>query len=334
MLLSAPTKPRPLVAEHILVVDDDPDVRVFLEVTLDVAGYGLSFATNGEEAVACAVEEQPDLILMDVMMPQVDGFEAVRRLRQDGRVSHIPVILVTAKAQGVDKVEGLAAGADDYVTKPFDPQELVARVEATLRRAQQMRTTSPLTGLPGNARIEQELARRIEGNEKFAMLYADLNQFKAYNDHYGFMRGDDVIRGLADVIVEVVAEFGGGDTFVGHIGGDDFILVTGADQYEPIAQGICERFDERAPEFYDDQDLGTGYIEVADRQGNIRRFGLVSVSIGIAHNLRRVFTHQSQPVAVATEMKSYAKQASDGMSNWAVDRRREGERPLLSDDDR
>ncbi|MDX1657871.1 MAG: response regulator [Nitriliruptorales bacterium] len=322
-----------MAGEHVLVVDDDPDVRVFLEVTLDVAGYELSFATNGEEAVQVAIEGQPDLVLMDVMMPHVDGLEALRRLRLDGRVSHIPVILVTAKAQGVDKVEGLAAGADDYVTKPFDPQELVARVEATLRRSQQMRTVSPLTGLPGNARIEQELARRIDASEKFAMLYADLNQFKAYNDHYGFMRGDDVIRGLAEVIVEVVSKHGGGDTFVGHIGGDDFIVVTAADEYEPIAQQICERFDALAPEFYDPEDLRAGHIEVEDRQGNVKRFGLVSVSIGIAHNLRREFTHQSQPVAVATEMKTYAKQASGGMSNWAVDRRGTGNRPLLSDDD-
>lgn len=312
--------------ERVLIVDDDPDVRVFLEVTLDVSGYDVSFATNGDEAIRVAVEEQPDIILMDVMMPHTDGFEAVRRLRRDARVSHIPVIFVTAKAQGVDKVEGLAAGADDYVTKPFDPQELVARVEATLRRSHQMRTVSPLTGLPGNARIEQELGRRIESNEKFAMLYADLNAFKAYNDHYGFMRGDQVIRGLAEVIVDVVSHHGSPETFVGHVGGDDFVIVTGADEYESIAQAVCEEFDARASGFYDPDDLGSGYIEVEDRQGNIRRFGVVSVSIGIVHNLRRTFTHQSQPVAVATEMKSYAKQASDGMSNWAVDRRGEGQR--------
>ncbi len=309
------------MSDVVLIVDDDADIRMFLALTLELHGFETVEAVDGEQGVREAVAHSPAVILMDVMMPRLDGIEAIRRLRRDGRVSHIPVIILTARAQVIDKVEGLTNGADDYITKPFDPEELVARVRATLRRAQQMRTVSPLTGLPGNTRIEQELHRRVDASQPFALLYADLNQFKEYNDHYGFMRGDEVLRGLASVIVEVVGELGDDETFVGHIGGDDFVVLTGLDRYEHIAHEICARFDARVQDHYDLQDRERGYIEVLDRQGVSRRFPPVSVSIGIATNEQRDFEHASQPVGVATEMKTFAKQACEGPSNWAVDRR-------------
>jgi diguanylate cyclase (GGDEF)-like protein len=306
---------------RILIVDDDPDIRTFLEVTLSLSGYEVAQARDGEEAFAQAVATGPDLVLMDVMMPRVDGFEALRRLRADGRTSDIPVIMVTAKAQAADKVSGLAEGADDYVTKPFDPDELIARVQATLRRSQQMRSVSPLSGLPGNSRIQLELERRVREDPPFALLYADLNQFKAYNDHFGFSQGDEVLKGLAGVVDAVARELGGPDAFVGHIGGDDFVVICGAAAGEAVAAEICRRFDELVPTFYPPEERARGYIEANDRQGRLTRFPLVSVSIGIAHDQVREFAHPGEPVSIATEMKSYAKSTSDGSSNFEVDRR-------------
>lgn len=305
---------------RVLVVDDEADIRTFLRVTLELAGYEVVEAADGRQALEVAISDSPDVVLLDVMMPEVDGFEVVRRLRENARTAHLPVILVTARSQAADKVTGLGAGADDYVTKPFDPDELLARVATTLRRATELRATSPLTGLPGNPRIEQELARRLDAGIPFALLYADLNDFKAYNDHYGFHRGDQVIRTLADVLVAVTSEVE--DAFVGHVGGDDFVAVVRPEDAERVAEEVCRRFDAVAPELYDPEDRARGSIEVADRQGVARQFPLVSVSIGITRSEQRRFSHPSEVIAAATEMKSYAKRTRGEGSSWAVDRRR------------
>ena len=312
------------MAETVLVVDDDPDIRTFVDIALSLAGYETAEASDGVEALERALETNPSIIVMDVMMPRMDGFEAVRNLRADGRLSHIPVILLTAKSQTPDKVAGFDAGADDYLTKPFDPNELVARVKATLRRAEDMRTIQPLTGLPGNTAIDKEIARRVDAKGPFVVLYADLNSFKAFNDHYGFARGDDVINQGASTIVEVAREFGGPETFVGHIGGDDFVVVTSVELWEQLAKAICERFDAVAPSLYDEDDRALGYIEVKDRQGVMRKYPLVAISIGVATTELRDFHHPSEVVTVATEMKSYAKSlVAEGGSNFAADRRTE-----------
>src|SRR5919106_3778308 len=145
----------------VLVADDDEDIVRFVEVNLRLEGFEVITASDGEQALEMATESLPDLILLDVMMPRLDGFEVCQRLRHDGRTKHISVIMLTAKSLSADKVVGLTAGADDYIIKPFDPIELVARVRSRLRRNAEMRAVSPLTGLPGNHRIEEELADRV-----------------------------------------------------------------------------------------------------------------------------------------------------------------------------
>src|SRR6266536_1623088 len=185
------------MSETVLVVDDDPDVSRFVEVNLRSAGYDVTVAVDGVEAIERALEIRPDLILLDVMMPGLDGFEVAQRLRRDPRTSSSSIIMLTAKALSADKVLGLSSGADDYIIKPFDPVELLARVKGTLRRAREMRALSPLTGFPGNIRIQDEIQRRVAEEMPFALLYADLDYFKAYNDFYGFVRGDRAIQTLA-----------------------------------------------------------------------------------------------------------------------------------------
>src|SRR5205809_537223 len=176
----------------ILVVDDDPDIARFVEVNLRSAGFDVAVATDGEEALRRAEEIRPDLVLLDVMMPRVDGFEVAQRLRRNTRTANTCIIMLTAKAQSSDKVLGLTAGADDYIIKPFDPIELLARVKTTLRRARDNRNLSPLTGLPGNIRIEDEVQRRVEENVEFALLNCDMDNFKAYN-------APDAERGFIEV---------------------------------------------------------------------------------------------------------------------------------------
>ena len=305
----------------ILLADDDPDIRMFLEVTLGIAGFTVHTAADGVEVVELAREVRPDIVLLDVMMPRMDGLEATRRLRADPVTGDVPIILVTAKAMGDDKVTGLQEGADDYVTKPFDPDELVARIRAALRRASAIRQVSPLSGLPGNTRIEAELERRVSADAPFALLYCDLNKFKAYNDHYGFMQGDRLLRAYADLLTTTAEEMAPGEAFVGHVGGDDFVIMTGMDAYERLAAELCRRFDELAPTFYEPDDRSRGHIEIENRRGVIEQFGFVSLDIGIAHTGTGPFEHPGQVVAIATEMKHVAKMRSDGDSVYAVDRR-------------
>jgi diguanylate cyclase (GGDEF)-like protein len=305
----------------VLVIDDDPDVRNVVEMTLQLAGFKVVTASDGVAGLEAARDEQPEAVVLDVMMPEMDGYEVCRQLKADARSSHIPVLMLTAKAQLNDKVIGLEGGADDYVTKPFDADELIARVHAVLRRARQTGSTSPLTGLPGNVRIQQELARRFSSGEPFAVLYADANNFKSLNDQYGWLHGDKVIGMLADVMRGAAREHGDTSTFVGHIGGDDFVVVTTPETVEPIARAVALAFDRRVKDVYEPEDLERGYVEVENRQGRMQKFPLVSVSMGIAMSTFRDVGDHREVVEIATEMKNFAKKAHSRRSNYAIDRR-------------
>ena len=305
--------------ERVLVVDDDPFIARLLEIELRAAGYDVRLASDGLEALETIGDWLPDLVLADVMMPNMDGFELTRRLRQDSRTATVSVIMLTARGLSADKLEGFSVGADDYIVKPFDTPELLARIRGVLRRAREMRAVSPLTGLPGNVRIESEIEGRVKAQEMFAILYVDLDHFKSFNDHYGFMRGDQVIQWTARLLQDVALDVGGASTFVGHVGGDDFVVVCQADVCEAIADEVIRRFDAKATDQYDDADRQAGFIEVTNRRGEIQKFPFVSVSIGIASTAQRSFSHYAEVVAVATEMKSFTKGTAG--SSWAVDRR-------------
>jgi diguanylate cyclase (GGDEF)-like protein len=308
--------------ETILVVDDDPDIARFVEVNLRSAGYDVSVASDGEEALEKAQTLRPDLVLLDVMMPRIDGFEVAQRLRRNPQTANTSIIMLTAKALSTDKVLGLTAGADDYIIKPFDPIELLARVKGTLRRAKEMRNLSPLTGLPGNIRIQEEIERMVREDRPFAVLYCDLDNFKAYNDQKGFVRGDRLIQAAARIIQDSVAGFAGSDGFVGHVGGDDFVAVVPPDVAEEVAKRIVEEFDGQIGDFYEREDVERGFVEVEDRKGILQKLPLVGVSVGIATTLVRNFAHYGEAVAVATEMKQFAKR--EPRSSYAVDRRAPG----------
>ncbi len=305
--------------ESILVVDDDPDIARFVEVNLRSAGYDVSVASDGEEALQKAGLLRPDLVLLDVMMPRIDGFEVAHRLRRNPQTANTSIIMLTAKALATDKVLGLTAGADDYIIKPFDPIELLARVKGTLRRAKEMRNLSPLTGLPGNIRIQEEIERMVREDHPFAVLYADLDNFKAYNDQKGFVRGDRLIQATARVIQDAVVQYAP-DGFVGHVGGDDFVAVVQPDVAEDVAKRVVETFDAQIHGFYEPEEVAQGYVEVEDRKGEMQHIPIAGVSVGIATTDVRSFAHYGEAVSMATEMKQFAKR--EGRSSYAIDRRR------------
>ncbi|MEA2009354.1 MAG: response regulator, partial [Actinomycetota bacterium] len=249
------------MGDRILVVDDDPDILQYVKMNLELEGFETETASNGVEALKVASENPPSLVLLDVMMPGMDGLTTLRHLRNDPPTASVPVVMLTARALAQDRVKGLDLGADDYITKPFAVEELVARVRTVIRRAQQMRDVSPLTGLPGNFRIAAELERRISERMPIAVVYGDLDNFKAFNDHYGFMRGDTVIKFTAKVMVEAAASFGGDDAFVGHVGGDDYIALIDPTYVDEYCSAIIQEFDDGILDFYDTVDAVQGYIE-------------------------------------------------------------------------
>jgi diguanylate cyclase (GGDEF)-like protein len=203
--------------------------------------------------------------------------------------------------------------------KPFDTPELLARIRGVLNRASDTRSLSPMTGLAGNVAIEDEIERRVASAEPFAILYADLDRFKAYNDRYGFLRGDEAIRETARVIGEASAAVVGAETFVGHAGGDDFVVVVPPEHATAVAQRIVQDFDEMILGLYDGDDRTNGYVEVTNRRGEPQRFPLLTLSIGIASTEKRTFRHYAEAVTVAMEMKQYTKET--GASSWSIDRR-------------
>lgn len=306
----------------VLVVDADVEIARFIEANLTLEGFEVEVAYDGDQALDQIAKSVPDLVLLSVLLPRLDGIELCRRLRAHPDTVNLPVIMLTAKSLPADRVVGLTAGADDYIIKPFDTFELVARVRSTLRRNVEMRAVSPLTGLPGNNRIDEELAARVCAQEPFACCYLDLDNFKAFNDAYGFLRGDEVITLLATALRTVGAEAGPPPPFVGHVGGDDFVLVCRPDQSEELCRRVTEIVDTGVPRLHDAHDFERGFLEVVDRQGTVRRFPLVSVSIGIALSGRRVFRDYREVVEIATEMKCVAKTAPG--SSIAVDRRSDG----------
>ncbi len=307
------------MSEKILVVDDDLDIVRVVRINLELEGFDVKTAFDGQEALEVAVADPPQLVLMDIMMPRMDGLSALKRMRSHPSLAGTSIVLLTARGLTEDRVEGLELGADDYVSKPFDVNELVARVKAVLRRTKAARDTSPLTGLPGNFRIGSELENRIATGEPFALIHCDLDNFKAFNDHYGFMRGDQVIRFSADVLAAAINDIGEINGFVGHVGGDDFVVITGGAAAEAFCKAVVERFDDGILDFYDTADALKGYIEVTDRRGERYAFPMVSMSMGVVSNLHRPISSQWEASAIAVEMKEFAKKIPG--SSYQIDRR-------------
>ena len=304
----------------ILVIDDDADLLNIVKTQLKFSGYEVITASNGDEGIQLARTEGPHLVIVDLLMPVMDGFEVCRRLRQDRLTYLTPIIMLTASGTQLDKIAALKGGVDDFITKPFAPNELDARIEGLIRRFHQSRSSNPLTGLPGNTSIEQEINKRIFKRDPLAVCYIDIDNFKAYNDKYGYDKGDDIIQLVARILISGAEEIGAKDDFVGHIGGDDFIFITTPERMESIARYIIKWFDDLVLACYNDEDRQRGQIEVVNRQGQIQHFPIMSVSIGICTNEHRVLNSALQVSEICAEVKKAAKKARK--SNFVIDRRR------------
>jgi len=307
-----------MARQKILIVDDEDFIRDIIAMTLE-SEFDTVQAVDGSDGFVRIKLERPDLVVCDYMMPGLTGIELCKKIRQDPMFLNLPFLMVTGKGETQDKVEGLEAGADDYIVKPFEPAELLARVKMALKRSVRDLDANPLTRLPGNISIMNEVQKRIMSGERYAVVYFDLNNFKALNDYYGFKKGDEIIVATARLLAEAVQTVGTEKDFVGHIGGDDYVIITDADKAENIAEFACKKFDEIAPSYYAEEDRLRGYILTKDRQGVDRRFGLVGIAAAIVTTEKRSFAHIGEIAQVGAELKKKAKAFEK--SAWVKDMR-------------
>ncbi|EHN10572.1 two-component response regulator KdpE [Patulibacter medicamentivorans] len=307
---------------RVLIADDDQLSARSVARVLGARGFRCEAVADGEAALEVAAQTRPDVLLLDVHMAPIGGSEVLARLQGDHRTALLPVICVTGDKRPQTVMELLSAGADDYVTKPFDVDELQARILVATRRRLLLGGVSPLTGLPGNVLLTRDVQERLDRRETFGFLHVDLDDFKPFNDRYGYVRGDAVIRGLAAALLEAADASESQRMMLGHIGGDDFGIVTAPDVAVALAEDVVARFDRIAPGFHDPEDVDRGAIAVRDRRGDEHEYGLISVSIGVT-----IWTpeHPRTTEAVAdaaAEVKRLAK--SRPGSQVALDRRRPG----------
>jgi DNA-binding response OmpR family regulator/signal transduction histidine kinase len=292
-------------AATVLVVDDDPAIRAISAEVLRNIGYHVLEAGTMAEGRSVVREQHPDMLLLDILLPDGDGFAFLEELKDERAARHLSVIFITAKGETASKVRALKLGADDYLVKPFDALELAARVETVLRRKEAELGASPTTRLPGSVSIEREVMRRFEGHEKFGLCYLDLDNLKAYNDHYGYAKADGVVQQTGDLLREVVSPEHG--AFLGHVAGDDFVFVVAVERVDEVCQQIIDAFDRIIPLYYDAEDRRRGYIEAVDRFGVQRRFPIMSVSVAAVINDGR-FEGHTEISRAAADLKLRAKQ--------------------------
>jgi len=287
---------------RLLIVEDDFDIANMLRIYFTGQNYDVDTVSRGSDALEKTRQGLPHLIVLDIMLPDIDGFEVCQILRTNTRTSHVPIIFLTQKDERSDKLQGLELGADDYVTKPFDIEELKLRVQRAITRAEQQSLTDPRSGLPSGRLIEEQL-RRIIRMDDWALMDIRINYFEPFNDVYGFVAGDDVLRFTAMLMGEVVDEFGNVNDFIGHAGSDNFIVITTEPLADKISGRMKERFGEEVLSHYSFIDREVGYIATKDVDGQQVQHPLMSLAIGVVSPTQHQFADIREITEIAAEAR-------------------------------
>ena len=265
---------------RLLVVEDDVDIGNMLKIYFSGMDFDVDVAVRGADALEKTKQVLPHLIVLDIMLPDIDGYEVCRTLRTNMRTSHIPVIFLTQKDERSDKLQGLELGADDYITKPFDIEELKLRVQGAIRRSERESLTDPRSGRPAGRLIEEQL-RRIIREKGWALLDAGVKNFEPFKDVYGFVAGDDVMRFTSMLIGEVVDELGDTSDFIGHAGGDNFIIITTEEKASAIKSRLKDRFDREVQTHYNFIDRQQGFMQSPAANGATAKVPFMTMSVGV-----------------------------------------------------
>jgi len=287
---------------RLLVVEDDIDIGKMLKIYFSGMDFDVDVALRGSDAFERTKQVLPHLIVLDIMLPDIDGYEVCRNLRTNMRTSHIPVIFLTQKDERSDKLQGLELGADDYITKPFDIEELKLRVQGAIRRSERESLTDPRSGLPAGRLIEEQL-RRIIREKGWALLDARVNNFDTFKDVYGFVAGDDVLRFTAMMIGEVVDELGTTSDFIGHAGGDNFIVITMEEKSSAIRARLKERFDNEVLTHYNFIDRQQGFVQAPTADGTTVKVPFMTLSVGVVSPSVQLFADIREITELAAEAR-------------------------------
>ncbi len=286
---------------------------------LENKGFPLLFADNDLAVLRAIHANPPACIVMAYPENNDTADRLIRELKSDNIYGHLPVVLLIAR-EILAAMDWIHCMADDYLVMPVEPADIAARLSLVLARMQRDISANPLTGLPGNISIMNEAERRLALNESFAVAYLDIDHFKAFNDKYGFSRGDEILRMTARILVNAIKSANDKFAYAGHVGGDDFIFITAPECIRSVAQQVCDNFDLIVTNFYDADDRAHGHIESVDREGNPRTFPLMTCSIAIVDTSISAISHLAEISARSAEIKKLAKSIVG--SNYIIDRRR------------
>ena len=287
---------------RLLITEDDVDISNMLKIYFSGLGFEVDTALRGKDALEKTHHALPNLIILDIMLPDIDGYEVCRRLRTNTRTSHIPVIFLTQRDERSDRLQGLELGADDYITKPFDIEELKLRVQGAIRRSERESLTDPRSGLPAGRLIEEQL-RRIIRETNWAYLDVRINDFEPFNDVYGFVTGDDVLRFTGMLIGEVLDEFGTPNDFIGHAGSDNFIIMTSENTAPAIRQKLKSRFAEEVVSHYNFMDRQQGFIAAPSKEGKSEQYPFMTLAIGLISPSQQTFSDIREITELAAEAR-------------------------------
>ncbi len=307
-----------MVQEIYIIDDDDSSIVIFRELFRNDPEYKFISVKTGQ--IDIALKNIPSLIVINEDAIDRDVIDLCRKIRKDEDNTITPVIVVSSKRSKEHRVRILRESVEYFIKKPVDEEYLYYTVKNLNRLLSSNRRVSPLTGLPGNVQIHAELKKRLLRGEAFSVLYLDLDNFKAYNDVYGFLKGDQIIEFTADTIVNSVHSDELENTFVGHIGGDDFVAIVPGINCEKLCQNIISKFDMNVLRYFTEDDIEKGYIEVANRKGIIEQFPLTSLSIGVVVADTGRFHNILEIGEIGAQVKHAAKSVMG--SSYAIDKRR------------
>lgn len=307
------------MVQEIYIIDDDSNcMEIFNELFKHDREYKFKKVTT--EEIDVALRNIPSLIIINEDAIDRDVVELCKTIRNNEDNSITPIIVTSSNREREHRIQVMSAAVEYYIKKPVDDQYLYYTIKNLMRLMYMNRRVSPLTGLPGNVQIHAELKKRVLNREEFAVLYLDLDNFKAYNDVYGFLKGDEIIKFTARTIVRNVHSLEKNDCFVGHIGGDDFVAIVSKTDYERVCQDIIAEFDKEVLNYFTKQDIEKGYIEVANRKGILEEFPLTSISIGVVEVYKDRFDNILEIGEVGAQVKHVAKTIMG--SSYAIDRRK------------
>ncbi len=283
---------------RILIVEDDFDISNMLKIFFSGQGYNVEVAARGSEALDLCRKKLPDLIVLDIMLPDMDGYAVCRQLRTTTRTGHIPIIFLTQRDERSDRIAGLELGADDYITKPFDIEELKLRVRTAINTHKRLNLTDPITALPSSRLIEDQL-RGLMRVENWTYLQIGVDHLGAFKDAYGFVANDEVLRFTAMLLNEIDDELGTLDDFIGHASSDTFVLITLAEDVQPLVEQLRQRFDEGITAHYGFMDREQGGISLPD--GRIEP--IMRLSIGLVSDKTQSFSDIREITETAAELR-------------------------------